>query len=469
VEKAHRPLKFNNHFLNTIIFGCITNTEFLRKIRSEFPVELFRSPVRIQIAKLLYDYVDQYKEAPKDHFYDLFEEMLNNIPESKHDLYIDYIGHIKDIKEVNTAFILDRVFEAIRHFRLEEAILECAKLIKNNKHDEAEKVILNALKRETGKTFQYFNYFTEQESILERLRGDPYLMKTMIEPMDEIIGGIRRGEVVVWLGTPKSGKSFGLISMTHAGLLQGLKGVFISLELHRYRISGRLDQTAGFLSGSHKNEQDVLVKRGRKWVKRKQQVGTIYDIDLVYKFRKTLRKYGGDLIIASAPGNTKNWRDIEMFLDELELSNGYTPDFVCVDYLRNMRGTSHNQSRKEKISENCLGLVKIATERGIAVFSAQQGNRRAMRSPVLTPDMIADDIDTVGYADIIPAICQTDVEERNNLARIYLGVVREAPKGAQIQVVRDLSRGQFHLESRLINTSWDDETQNLFDWVEQND
>ncbi len=120
-----------------------------------------------------------------------------------------------------------------------------------------------------------------------------------------------------------------------------------------------------------------------------------------------------------------------------------------------MRGTSSTQNRKEKISENCQGLVKIGFERECVVHGAQQGNRRAMAADTLTPDMIADDIDTIGYVDIVPAICQDRFEEQKNKARIYFPIVRESASGAMIEVVRDLGRGQFWLSDKLAKREWD--------------
>jgi len=305
-----------------------------------------------------------------------------------------------------------------------------------------------------AKTFQYLDYFQDREDVIVRMSEEPFLMKTMIPSMDKIIGGIRRREVVIWLGTPKSGKTFGLISMAHAALMQGLIVVLVSLELHRHRIAGRMDQTAGFLGGLKNQVQDVMVCEQGKWKKKRKRIKNIYDPGKVEETRGGLQRLGGKLIIASAPPNTKNYIDIEMFLDELEAVEGIMPHVEIVDYLRNMRGTSSAQNRKEKISENCQGLVKIGSERGVVVHSAQQGNRVAMSKKVLTPDMIADDIDPIGYVDVVPAICQTRDEEMSNTARIYLPIVRESASGAMIEVVRDLGRGQFWLSDKLLATDW---------------
>jgi len=446
-------VEFNNHFLNCIIFAGIVDTEFLRQIRQNFPLDAFRSPIRMSVASLLYDYVDEFKESPGDHFYDLFYDFIKTVPEKNRRLYDDYIGILRKIDNVNTQYILSKIYQAIRHIRIEEALAECARLVKNKRYDDAESTFLNAIKNPTRKNFLYINYFTEKDSIIDRMSEEPYLMKSMIGAMDDIIGGFRKGETIVWVGTPKAGKTFGLISMAFSALLQGLTVVFISLELHRYRISMRMDQAAGFLVGK-KGKQNIMEYSTGSWRKKLKRVDSIFDIDKVMKTRETLARHGGKLIIASAPGNTKNYKDIELFLDELEMSEGIIPHVVCVDYLRNMRGTAREQKRKEKISENCLGLVGIAQQRGCIVHTAQQGNRKAMSAKVLTPDMIADDVDPIGYADVIPTICQTESEEERNEARIYLAAIRESAKGAQIRVVRDLARGQFHLDSELVASEW---------------
>lgn len=438
--------KFNNHFLDCIVFGCITNADFLRQIRQHFPIEAFRSPVRKKVARLLFDYFDDYREAPGEHFYDLFDEFIETISGKNQELYIKYIGTIKDIDEVNEEYLLDKIFEAARHIRIEESVIAAAKLVKDKDYDQAQSVILDAFKDPQTSVFQYTDYFEHRDDIISRHSEEPFLMKTLIPSMDRIIGGIRRKEVVVWLGTPKAGKTYGLINMAHAALLQGLVVVFVSLELHRHRITGRMDQAIAFLSGSKEDTSEVMAYERGKWRKIRKRVKTIYDVEEVDRGRNILQKYGGKLIVASAPPNTKNYRDIELFLDELQIYQKIIPDVICVDYLRNMKATAPGQSRKEMIGGNCQGLVKIAAERNCVVHTAQQGNRKAMSSAVLKPDMIADDIDPIGYVDLVPAICQTDEEERRNEARIYLAIVREGAKGAQIKVKRDLARGQFWLE-----------------------
>ena len=450
---------FNDHFLNCIIYGCITDTQFLKKIRQSFPLDAYKDPIRTRVAEIIYRYIDQYDEAPDEHFYDLFDEFLETVPKPKQRLYLSYIRVLRDIENYNPEYILDKVFEAVRHIRIEEAVVEAARLVTSKKYDEAKRAILDAFKDPVTRKFQYLDYFSSKDDLISRVSQKPYLMQTMIPSLDRIIGGIRRQEVVIWLGTPKAGKTYGLISMAHAALLQGLVVVFISLELHRERISGRMDQTAGFLGGTKAPRQEVLEWRRNRWVKRTKEIDNIYDLRTVLETRGKLAKYGGKLIIASAPGGTRSYQDIELFLDELETHDRIMPQIVIVDYLRNMKGMVPAQKTKERISWNCQGLVKIASERDCIVFSAQQGNRQAMRSNILYPHMIADDIDPIGYVDMVIPICQTEEEQARNQARLYLAIVREGAAGAVIRVTRDLSRGQFWLDDELVQreeSGWND-------------
>jgi hypothetical protein len=216
-----------------VVYGCITNTQFLRQIRQSFPLELFKSSVRKNVAGLLFDYIDQYGEAPDDHFYDLFYDYIEDISDKKRSLYIKFIEVLQEIDHINEQYVLDRIFEAVRHIRLEEAILESARQLKNKNYDEIQRLVLEAMKDPTVRTFQYLDYFEDRDDVVARMSEEPFLMKTMIPSMDKIIGGIRKREVVIWLGTPKSGKTFGLINMAHAALMQGLTVVFVSLELFR--------------------------------------------------------------------------------------------------------------------------------------------------------------------------------------------------------------------------------------------
>ena len=450
-------MEFNQHFLNCVIVGCITDSTFLRKMRRTFPIEAFRSSVRKDLATLTYDHFDQYKESPKEHFYDLFYEFIDTINEKKRPLYYKLIESIKDISDINKEYITDKIHEAVRHIRIEEAIADAARFIKEKKYDEAERTFLKAIRDPVARAFGYIDYFKDRDTLIERMSEEQFLMVSMIPALDQIIIGFRRGETIVWLGAYKAGKTYGLISMAHAGLLQGLNVLFVSLELHRNRIRSRFDQTTGFLGGFKTRMTDSMVRRRGLWVKEKQEIDTIYDLDVVLKNSEALQKHGGRLIIASAPNATKNWLDIELLCDELETFESFIPHLICVDYLRNMSKIHSKQDRKEAVSENCQGLVKIGRERDLIMQTVQQGNRKAMTAPVFRPDMVADDIDVIGYADLIITVCQTEKEERDNQARLYLGAVREGPKGAQIRLTRDLGRGQFWLDSEIVTVDPQDD------------
>ena len=180
-------LEFNNHFLNQIIFHSIQDTEFISKIRQIIPVSIFKAKEKEIIIKMIYNFYDDFKTAPGENFFDIFQEQEKNMSEDLYNRCINFIGVLKDITGSNPEYILRNINDAIYHFQLEEASINFATLIKNKKYDEAKGVILKAIKEKPIEQ-PYYDFFTDNSFIDERLNKRRYKMKTKIPKLDEMIG-----------------------------------------------------------------------------------------------------------------------------------------------------------------------------------------------------------------------------------------------------------------------------------------
>lgn len=440
--------EFNNHFLNQIIYHSIQNDEFLKSIRSKVPQSIFKTKDKKFLIKIIYEYYDEYKVAPKENFYDIFKEYQETMSDDLYDRCINLIGIIKDLTGSNHAYILKSIDDAINHFQLEEASVEFALLIKRKKYDEAKSIILKALKSpDTEKP--YYNFFEDKTFILNRTQESKYKMFSKINKLDKAIGGFRTGWLITILGSVKSGKTWWLIEFAVTAILQGLNVLFVSLEMGKDPIDERFDMAMGFMtSNENKNKVDIIKKVGDTWINSKEKVDTIYDTTKVLINRNKVKKMnGGNLEIIAFNRGRLNYIDIERILDELEETKGFFTDVLIVDYLGIMKETQPGQSKKEKISENCIGLKEICGKRNLIGFSAMQGNRKAMQSKTFHSYMVADDIDTIFNSDLVLAHCQTPAEEKKNKARIYIANYRHGKQHIQIGIVRDLTIGQVALDS----------------------
>ena len=292
---------------------------------------------------------------------------------------------------------------------------------------------------------------------------------------DEIISIEYIGDFQTYdIGVPKTYNFIGnnvivhntwhLIEFAVAAVLQGLNVTYFSLEMNKKQSVARFDQVVGFLSSkSSKEQQEVMVNIGDKWGMSKQKVKSIYDLKEVERNKKAVRRasQGGLKIIASNKGRF-NDRDIERVLNQLEQEEGYITDVLVVDYLGIMKKTEEGQNKKQTISENCLGLVEICGTRNMICFTAMQGNRQAMRAKVFQSWMIADDIDTVFWSDLILAICQTKNEEKQNKARLHVANFRHGKQFGSVGLIRDLTIGQIALgEYELKEEGEEEENQNV--------
>lgn len=417
-----KDLEFNNHFLNQVVFHMIKDDSFIQKIRTILPIEIFKSSERKKIVSIIFDYFDCYKKAPKDNFYDLFIEQEESLPTELYNRCIDYIGLLKNIKNSNKQYILDSINKAIYHFRLEDASVEMAFLIKNKKYEEAKSTILKALKQE--ETQIYYDFFKDKEYIKDRIEQN-ILMTTGIDKLDNIVHGIEVPWLVVFLGGTGSGKSWMLSEMAIQATMQGLNVLYVSLEMGKKQVDARLDMMIGFLSSNPKDKKNI------------------YDINKVSKNRQKLKKISnGNLKIIASNRGRVNYHDIENIIGQLEETEGFYTDVLIVDYLGLIKETEKGQSKKERISENCLGLKELCGTKHMTCITAMQGNRAAMSASVFHAYLVADDIDTIFHSDLAIAICQTKKEETENKYRLYIAKFRHGPQKGQFGCERDFSHGQ---------------------------
>lgn len=587
---------FNNRYWIQVIYHCIKNDDFLKKVVQIIPLDTFRSREKRFIMKMLYDFYSEFKCSPNENFYDLFKEQEEYMTEDLYDKCMSLIKNLKNITGSNSEYILSKLSDALRHFYLEEASVEFASLIKRKKYDEAKAVILAAMKKtEIDEQQEYYDYFTDKSYIEKRLSETKYKMKTRIKHLDEIIGGLNPTWLTTILAATKVGKcahkdtkillsdgstktieqiykdkdknviclneknrkltngyvvdyfdngikecfevetrtgrkvkitknhplltldgweplknisvgdfiavpklpiilndnvntdifwdvivsiksigkhqtydisvenhhnfianniiihnSWMLLELAVAALLQGLNVLFVSLEMNKDMVDGRLDQIIGFMSSQDTDEpQEVLKFKKDQWVKTNESVKTIYDIGSVEKNRKRIRKIGGgNLKIMAFNRGRMNYHDINRVLDEAELNDGFIADVLVVDYLGLMRETASGQSKKERIGENCLGLKETCGKRNMIGLTAMQGNRKAMTAAVFHSHMVSEDIDVIFNSDLIMAMCQTKAEEKQNKYRLYGANYRHGRQHWTVDLVRDLTIGQIALDSK---------------------
>lgn len=274
---------------------------------------------------------------------------------------------------------------------IEHAIMMAPALLADGKKGDIQTMLRDALTislhRDIG-----LDYFQDPEGRLKSLCLNNAPIPTRFLKLDEYLGGgIARKELIIVAGIPGGGKSLTLANLAKNLMSQGLNGVYITLELAQEVVAKRFDSMFSGLS-----QQEIL----------KNITQTTIEIN------KSSDNHGR-LFIKRMRESSTNANHIRAYLKEFEIVNGFTPDFIVVDYMDLMCSVQsisaeNTFSRDKFISEE---LRSIADDLNLVMLTASQLNRGAQQldnpSDDLSQAHIAGGISKANTADTFMAIIQT--------------------------------------------------------------
>jgi replicative DNA helicase len=438
---------FNPYFLLHILRSCIIETSFASKVINVLDPKIFKTKEKIFLFKLVRNYFREYKEAPKDHFYELFENEKKSLSEKSQKIALEVLETISEITHTNEQYLLNKLSEAVAYIEFEDALIEAAQLHKRKKLGEAKATILKAMRTPEHIKSSYYNFLQDESYVESRFGGKQYKMRTMIKELDNLIGGLNPGWLITILAPTKFGKTKLLLELCVAAILQGLNVLFVSLEMNRNEIDNALDQAIGFLGDRPGEAIDTMAynKIKKEWYKTKKVVDTIFDLDIVSRNRKALGRFGGKLFISDQSNGRFNCYDQEALIEQIQNEEEVIFDVIATDYLGEMGSTNKGQKKKERISENTSGLKSNAKLRNIIQLTAQQIQRSAGKLKRFQSDAVADAIEPIWVSDLILAMMATPKEERENQYRIEVAEYRHGDKHGVVSIVKDLRRGAIAL------------------------
>lgn len=207
-------------------------------------------------------------------------------------------------------WFLDEFEGFTRQKELVRAIHLAMDHLDNGEYDPVEKIIKDAVQIGLTKDLG-LNYFADPVARLEMLRSNNGQGPTGWTTIDDILyGGVNRGELNIIIAGSGGGKSLFMQNQAVNWVLQGLNGVYITLELSNELCAKRVDSMMTNIPGKEifKNIEDVELRV--KMIGKKS--GQFY-----FKYMNAQSKVG----------------DIRTYIRELQIQTGIQIDFVVVDYL----------------------------------------------------------------------------------------------------------------------------------------
>lgn len=197
------------------------------------------------------------------------------------------------------------------------------------------------------------------------------ILSTCIPPLDKCLadGGISKGELLVFAGLASQGKSFSLLHMATAALVQNKKVIFYSLEMEAYKIATRLDASfTGVLTHEVKEYGERIEKR----------------------LTNLQKQFGDNLLIKRMPAGRTRVSDLEAHLDTMKFK-GFIAEVIIVDYINLMRPESTTrEGRHRDLGDVYIGLKGLGQARSLYPITAAQSNRTGFNAPLITIQHFAD-------------------------------------------------------------------------------
>lgn len=236
-------------------------------------------------------------------------------------------------------------------------------------------------------------------------------LSTGNDDLDEKLGGLKGGELIVIAGRPAMGKTaFAMNIAEHAAIQQDKSVLVVSLEMTNNVLMDRLLASVGKIPLKE-------IKSG--------QVAANYSSELTVAVNKI---HKSKLYLSDRPNiNVMQLRSIAR---RQKLKHGL--DLLVLDYLQLMQGTSKNENRVAEVSEMSRQCKLLARELNVPVIILsqlnrmleQRGNKRPMLSDLRESGAIEQD------ADVIMFVYRDEVYSQDSkykgIAEIILGKSRNS-------------------------------------------
>ena len=246
--------------------------------------------------------------------------------------------------------------------------------------------------------------------------------------LDKVMrGGLRPGQLAVFLGAPGKGKSQALTHVTRSAFEKGRKVLFYSLEMSTREVGERL--WSGLVDMST-NEIDADLDEF---------------CDLVKKKSVEARALGfGDVRIKTYPAKQATVATLSAHCSLLRKLDGWIPDLIVVDYADILKPDRQYDVRRDELAVVYEDLRALATTLNVPIWTACQMNREGSIKVTPALEHVSDSWDKAKTADYIFALAQSETELRNNEMRILALKSRHNTSPDPIVVNIDFSMSIFY-------------------------
>ena len=210
----------------------------------------------------------------------------------------------------------------------------------------------NAIRVKPGKDFSIDELL---DTTVENLKDKDYTINTGYSDIDELTGGMTRGEITIVGGRPSHGKTTLAINMISniMGMDNGYKACFINREMTNVEMMNKL----------------IVMESGNLSYKMlRKRIYTEKDFEEIERTKTIIKqKYSSDRFVM--------FDDIRDYTASASEIRKFNPDIVVDDYVQLINPMSHTKDRRLQIEEIVNSYKWLAKELNCVVVLVSQLNR----------------------------------------------------------------------------------------------
>lgn len=219
-------------------------------------------------------------------------------------------------------------------------------------------------------------------------------------------GGLRAGQIGVWLGTTNVGKSVVLPHCAKFAVINGFNVAYYTLELNEEDVCERFDASFSAvpvyeLESRSKEVQDAL--------------------------HDAAKRYGDRLRIKYYPTGTATVNDIYLHIRHLQ-ATGFKPDLIVVDHADLLKPSTNYGNLYDDLGGTFKALRGLAGLLKIPVWTATQTNRAGYSQETADLDVMGDSFQKAQIADVVISINSTPELYANKILQLLVCKNRNGKK-----------------------------------------
>jgi hypothetical protein len=461
-ERIHGSLQEN-----LLVLLCFDD-ERAKFIRNAVPAELFEG-IYNDVAARVYEFIDKQGEPPREHVADLFSDVLEGKDKLKRKNYKTFLLHLYEARgRVNGEYVLSRITEHLKRQRLKEGLSSAVELVLREDDAslaEAETVLRKALDARLA-LFDPGVSLSNPAHVLKIFDAVDDSFPTGMPCIDARGLGPKRKCLHLFIGLSGRGKSWWFINLGRQAVLNRFRVLHVTLEMSDRQVMERYMQNLFGAAKRGGNYPVTLFRTGEdgsitgvrapamitpRIVLRdpgaKEQIA-----ERIEKWQQRL-KY---VQIKEFPTGSLTVRQLEAYMDSLEVRDNFIPDLLLVDYpdIMNVGGSSTATDLRHRLSEIYVNLRGLAVSRNIAVAVVSQSNREGLKAKVVTEGNVGEDWGKIANSDDVWAYNQSEAEQKLGLARLFIAKARGDHQRFFVAISQNYHMGQFVRSSGIVATPY---------------